>query len=606
MGEQLGAFLLSGDVGQEWKRLATGTQLEFYDWTNKAAPIRQKKRPTVEDMTFLRNPPSLRTYIDLPVDDKLRQLPWELARAPQPLVLKQHFPIIRYLAADGHVPREPDWDIRLLIIFTAQDLDSIKAVDEVRAIRLEVHDANRIIDIEQLRNPSLETMRRRIEEFRPHILHFIGHSTRAGLKVYDGEGKANVNWGPNEIDFALGNAGWAPVLAFLNACQTNSLDEQEAVWDVGQAFIRNGTQAFIGMQADVRGEMAGLCAGAFYHALASGLPIDAALASGRGRVAERKGLDRRDAYLPVLTVTLPPDQILRRKDVRVEPSDSLTDSLKFFVNRSEQRRRLLSAPESDRSPVIVVSGEGQIGKSSLLTWCTDGWLRRDFAVRYVNLAGCDDWLEVLRTIRDGHPTKRGPLHAPLDDNARSYFNWRLNNIANGIVRPEGTAPANERDLAGSLDRLSSAIPEVHIHVLEAFHEALLLMAKNRRLVLALDQFDAGDHGLSSAYFGFLRTHWLDKFVLTGSKVHVVLGLKDDNLVSLGLNISETEYEREAVGKFNDYTEHACELFVLSYGEEKLALFRQGLQWVPPGPISGAELKDLCDAFGLKIFRQRGS
>jgi hypothetical protein len=604
IGETLGAFLLSGDVGKSWSSLADTIQREDRAWSTKTKALEGRRRISDEEKQLLRNPPLLRTYLTLPDDKEIRGLPWELARNPAPLFLKRPVPFIRYREIPGgNVPVEREREIRLLVVIAAQNLDKIKSLEEVRSIRRATHEVNRVVHMEILKQPSREKLNDRLKGFRPHIFHFIGHANPQGLRIYDGDAKQIRTWGPIEIGQDLVTAGLAPELAFLNACETDSPADQDAVWDIGQAFIQNGTPAIIGMQAEVRGEMAGLFAGEFYRAIAAGTSIDVALTLGRLKVAERVLPETRDAYLPVLTVTTSPDEILRHQaEVDVESSDDLTEPLQHFVNRSEQRCRLLHEPDKEENPVIVVSGEDSIGKSSLLRWCTDGWLRRGFTVRYVNVAGCDDWLAVLRTIRDGQTRKRGPLHAPLDADARSYFNWRLDSLAKGVVRSEGQAPENEPDPGVTLEKLTAAVPDAHVHVLEAFHLALLRMVKRRPLVLVLDQFDAGDHGLARGYFDFIKIHWLDKFVLNAPGLNVVLGLKEKSLADFGLNVDAAHYYSEPVEKFSDSVELVRELFVLKYGDKRLPLVEQELQKVDEEELlSGADLEDYCQTLH-KLFK----
>src|SRR5215218_6307394 len=76
VGEKLGAFLLSADVGREWKKLASAAQRQFNQWSTKVDAIRAKRKPTDEERTLAPNRPYLRTYLDLPKDDNLRCVPW--------------------------------------------------------------------------------------------------------------------------------------------------------------------------------------------------------------------------------------------------------------------------------------------------------------------------------------------------------------------------------------------------------------------------------------------------------------------------------------------------------------------------------------------------
>ena len=579
IGEMLGKFLLGGQVGAKWDE-------------------KTREGPT-------------RTYLDVRPPE-LDGVPWELARRHATLFLEADSPFLQFRTAPARAIA-PEWGIRVLLVMAAKDeSDEIGSRDEITAIRTAIRLVNRIIDVDFLKWPSRDSLKERIEKYRPHILHLIGHGDAHGLQLYDGTENL-IPWGAVEVNSDLASWKWKPELVYLNTCRSASghsgLDQQTAQWDVAGRFLQKGCSAVIAMHADVRGSLAGVGAAAFYASLAEGATVDVALAAGRLAIAHRApgGQNAFDPYLPRLVVMRPVDEIARhRSRVQIEECPDVSAALKTFVDRDEERRQLVSLLESG-TRAVVITGDSEIGKSWLLQWCMDAWMRRSMEVRYVEIAGCDTWLDVLRSIRDRSPRKSGSVYQGLSAEARALLNWRLNALARGIADPPADSfTGSEQEDAGwaaLVDPQAAAI-DAHIKAMDALQAALHHEARGAPLVIVLDNFGAGDIGLGSPYFAVLRDHWVNNLVVRApSEIRVVLGLNPRQVKEYALEMLPDGFEPVLLKDFpsSQFTDLMLELLPLTYGHEfgekrdkVLNGLRQELVGYEPGKVlTGRALRDEC-------------
>jgi hypothetical protein len=581
IGEKLGRFLLAGRVGDEWEE-------------------RTRKAPS-------------RTYLDVRPPE-LDGVPWEFARRNATLFLKVDLPFVQFRRAP---PRDiaAEWEIRVLLVVAAKDENhEIGIRDEITTIRSAIRLVNRIIDVDTLRWPSRDALKERIEIYRPHILHIMGHGDNQGLQLYSAAGI--IPWGAVEIDADLASWKWKPELVYLDTCRSaagsSGLSQQTAQWSVAGRFLHGGCSAVIAMHADVRGSLAGVGAAAFYAALADGATLDIALAAGRLAIAHRApgGQNAFDPYLPRLVVTRPVEAIVRHlSEVKIDECPDVTAALKTFVDRDDERRQLLSLLASG-TRAVVVTGDSEIGKSWLLQWCMDAWLRRRMEVRYVEIAGCITWLDVLCAIRDRNSKKTGSMHQGLSAEARALLNWRLNALAGGSADPNPDSfTGSEQENAGWTKALvdpQSAAIDAHIKAMDALQAALLREAGNRDLVLVLDNFGGGDIGLASPYFAVLRDHWINNLVVRGpSRIRVVVGVNPRQQKEYGLGLLPDGFEFVYLKEFasSNFIDLMLELLPLTYGHEfgekrdkVLAGLRKDLAEYDPeiAQFTGRTLSEQCE------------
>lgn len=574
---QLGALLLPGAVGQAWKARIRLAEQRLQNWTIEGEALALDSDARRE---WAGRRPGCRTYLQIEAGS-LAGVPWELARVGGTIFIKASMPVVRYVA----VPQvrnvtAPGWQVRVLVVVAAEDPTAIEADVEVVAIKRALRPLDRIYDVDVLRNPTRNALTQRLTTFKPHVLHVIGHGTGDSLQLFDGA--SNVAWGETAIANDIGAATWIPDVAYLNACRSQGGGDTATAADVARqdgivrVLFEQGVMAVVAMQADVRGESAARCASTFYAALLSGEPIDMACAHGRAAIARAVPAqeDGREPYVPVLTLAARADEILRHRAViDLQQVPIVSPRLQLFVDRFEDRRQIVRAIDEPRN-AIILQGSADIGKSWLLAWTIDLFLRRRHHVRYLELGACTDWLHVLRSLRDGnrqHPGIQSPLGALLDDS----FNWRLSHLARGIVSPPDMPAGPAPDDAGTLDALQqagNAAPDFEERVCRAFHDALELTA-DRPLVLVFDQLEAGDHGLSADQFRLLREHWLDPLVARGDgRVRLVLGARSDRLRDYGLDQLPLEYRAINVAPFSqrDLRQLVEELIELRIDTDALA------------------------------------
>jgi hypothetical protein len=567
-----------------------------------------------------------RTYLDVQPAE-LKDFPWEFARfGGVPLFHDQERPFS--VVRQGQlIDRDPEWGIRVLAVVAAKDdNDAIQVWRELYAIRNAIREANRIIDLKPLFYPSRTKLQTEVERYRPHVLHLIGHGDNNGLLLFDGTGYRP--WTHVQVRIDVGAWNWKPELVYLNTCrsiggQPLNPAEQESQYTVVDRFLERGVVAVISMQADVQGDLAGACAGQFYKHIALGEEIDSALARGRILIAQTvEGAEASiDSYLPKLVVTAPFEKILHyQAQANLPDCPEIKKELAEFVDREEQRRDMVRLLEAGTS-VVLIQGAPDVGKSWLLRWCIDAWRRRKMDIRYVPINGCHTWLDVVLAIRDGNAVyANNPVGVTrgLGARQRAALNWRLNNFARGIVDP----PSNEftgnevedRELTKQLLDPKPAVIDPHIHSMDALHAVLQEEARQsaqavglseRPLVIVLDNFVAGDQGLTEGHFAVLQKHWLDTYVAPGtSSIRGVLGLTTNQVTDYNLETLPAGYCEVNLGFFRreDFPDTILDLMPLLHDlgndrEKALNWVRKEIEGYDPeieGPVNGPELRTHCD------------
>jgi hypothetical protein len=334
-------------------------------------------------------------------------------------------------------------------------------------------------------------------DLRPHVFHFIGHAN-----MLPGTG-AVLQFGSNATAWTLSAQqilnilpGWTGRLAILNACRTAegpATDSHEASANLVEAFRARRFRAVIGMQADIRSEMAAMLSRPFYEALGTGIPLDQSLARARSALAT-SGLERRDWALPSLTLNTDPAQVivLDAPVPAVPLQASEFSKSAAFVGQGPERRSLWMGVdpelfESKPDGLTLVAGVSQIGKTWLIYQTL--WLcaLRGRNVRYVNLTPEPnkslDFLGVLRRIRDGGDGS--PLQAALPRDAFDKFNHQLNFLAIGKepspLEPPTTPVRDKRK------PFKAGVEFGVERIYDGFVAALIAAAGDEPLVIALDQ-----------------------------------------------------------------------------------------------------------------------
>jgi hypothetical protein len=386
IGRYLYGLVARGDVGTEWERLA-----------------RERGGP--------------RLLLDIR-PEKLRYLPWELMRGRSPIPLFQNAakPGFRAQGPPGTAERPCSPTLRILVVLGVDPANNtIGAGEELDAIMEAFSPYWGFVDEDVLDRPSPDVLRSHLQDPpRPHILHFIGHgfagSNGGELEIEPRDNEPAWAWTVEDIGVDL--AEWQPRLVFVNACRSSSISDQEGVWQVGDVFAELQVPAVIGMQGDIQGAAAADFARGVYKALADGEPIDVAVT--QGRVAIGGSRLKRDPWLPSLTLSVRPDEVLPKRYAVTEDERRLIEQrtafarITYFVDRKPERRRLwrgVGAEDGDgqgarAATAIVVTGDEKVGKSELVKWCVGLNALRGANVGYVDLreVGALDFVGMLGAI----------------------------------------------------------------------------------------------------------------------------------------------------------------------------------------------------------------
>jgi hypothetical protein len=425
---------------------------------------------------------------------ELRALPWELMRAgdsPLPLFVDEGNPCARVHRLDGaHLSRNGDETLEcspllkvLIVVGAKPDDEDVQATREVEGVCDGLSSMWGFVDVEILDLPTLQQLEDRYTEFRPHILHFVGHGREpqagGGLIVAGRQGADGWTWTPAAIAAVL--AAWRPRLALLNACRSATRRGLEGAWQVADALLEADVPAVLAMHGNIRGDTAAAFASALYKALASEQPLDVAVVKARRAIGQNLNADysHRDLWLPCLWLSALPERILpRRCGVRQETQrlierDVAFASMQRFVNRAHERRRLWRGLEDGESQqrsgvALAVTGSPNVGKSALVKWALGLAALRGVNVAYVDLERTAkiDFVDVLMAIEAA--LRSSPHHGEAN-------------------RPRFERFAALRASLPATSRQQANLPEDIVEQLfDVFKQALVAAADGGDVLLALD------------------------------------------------------------------------------------------------------------------------
>ena len=240
---------------------------------------------------------SLRLQLRL-LDPPVAELPWECLYNPLAklwLSANPLTPLSRYVDAQVPPPLEMQPPLKLLIV-TAEPakLPPVNARDEVEAVREALSPLLRdeIIEARVLNHATRHLLSRAVAEYRPHLLHFVGHGQRvhniSGLVLETKSGGEELLHVDTLCEL-LQQAGHLRV-AVLNACETSG---------AALALAKSGIAA-IGMQDKISSQAAIPFCRSFYEGVASSVPLDVAANRARFNVRLDCGGHRPDWCLPAL------------------------------------------------------------------------------------------------------------------------------------------------------------------------------------------------------------------------------------------------------------------------------------------------------------------
>lgn len=221
---------------------------------------------------------------------ELESLPWEFLYYPDEksfLATDTEFVLSRYMPEPGEeitdtlAPEQSPLRI-LVVVSQPQELDPVIATPVKEEIQKLKDTAEVLID--ELENPTMDQWGDRLQKFKPHIVHWIGHGQvnqrkQGEVAFVDENGK--LVWWPDMV-FAekFKQVHSIPRLVVLQMCETAKV-KSAGFAGVAPWLIQFQVPAVVAMQYPIRQDAAISFSKAFYKALADGKDVDDAFQHAR-------------------------------------------------------------------------------------------------------------------------------------------------------------------------------------------------------------------------------------------------------------------------------------------------------------------------------------
>ncbi len=255
-----------------------------------------------------------RLRIQLSFEEKaadLASIPWEYLYEPDYYFLATNVNLVlsRYIPlATGRQTLAPGEGTLHILLVVSKPLDLGPVVSDGVIEPIQKLEEIYPIKIDLLNKPTIDIFLDKIEEAKPHILHFIGHGR---FNKADGNGEIAL------LDYDERSARWVkddefadyfvhmhsiPRLVFLHLCEGGAIDFSAGYAGLAPQLVRAGVQAVVAMQYPISNDAAIIFSQAFYRELAKGEPVDIAVQNGRWRITTRipDAYDSRVFGTPVL------------------------------------------------------------------------------------------------------------------------------------------------------------------------------------------------------------------------------------------------------------------------------------------------------------------
>jgi tetratricopeptide (TPR) repeat protein len=228
-----------------------------------------------------------------------------------------------------------------------------------------------------------------ISSFRPHVVHLTGHGLTQETTAYFA---FEDEWGATDERSAceLGQlfAASGVQCVFLRARHAGKASTQGALGGLARELLAAGVPLVIGWTASILDEVATQVAGSFYGTVSRGAGVDHALSAARQtarKICEARGDP--SWSLPVLYARTCQSRLF--DTTRTEPGQLPTLTLQalpgieagytpHFIGRRRELQRLLPALRTGELQIVLLTGLGGAGKSTLATRLarkleTEGW-----------------------------------------------------------------------------------------------------------------------------------------------------------------------------------------------------------------------------------------
>ncbi len=234
---------------------------------------------------------------------KLALLPWEFLYDPDSgeyLCFSSSTPLVRYVDLRRPIEQLPVTPpLRILgMVASPTDLPQLDVEHEKRLVEeaIKVLQGKGLVELTWLEEQTWSALQEAMWGGPWHIFHFVGHGD---FEPNSGEGRvafSNETTGYQEVLAARHLARLLDDhhdlrLAFLNSCEGAKGSEGDPFSGTAATLVRRGVPAVLAMQYQITDKAAIAFSRAFYHAVANGLPVDAAVAAARTAVSINNTLE---------------------------------------------------------------------------------------------------------------------------------------------------------------------------------------------------------------------------------------------------------------------------------------------------------------------------
>ena len=301
----------------------------------------------------------LRVRMRLSKAPELVNLPWEYlyeSSTGQFLALSKDTPVVRYVdlpvEARSLAVKPP---VRMLVVISSpKDLAKLDIDREWKKLQdgLARLTATGLVVLNRLEKPSFASLLKAVDRTEYHILHFVGHGQfdkdhREGMLMFEDQEGNSEPITAQALGVLVHDAS-SLRLAVLNSCEGALADSTDMLSGTAQTLIQQGIPAVIAMQSEISEGSAQVFSETFYEALATGAPVDAALASARkvlfGALSAEWGA-------PVLYMRSPDGQLFEAGRLTVELNLSDADQAiarKDWKSATEKLNKVLAINSSDK------------------------------------------------------------------------------------------------------------------------------------------------------------------------------------------------------------------------------------------------------------------
>lgn len=334
-------------------------------------------------------------HLELCLDDVpyISALPWEFMRAPQTTRwtadnLGTHPNVVLSRRRPLWVPPSSvilDDFLRILLIVSKpkdQKLGEVvyKEVEEALLKLVTLDSLPSKLSLEVLDEATAKLISNKLENYRPHIIHFIGHGRlhqkKAQLALVNDFG--GTDWRSDEQISEL-LQGYEPRIMFLQACESAKQSSVDALVGVASQIIQRRVPIVIAMQYQVPNFVAVTLVEEFYCRLAKLEPVDTSLQKSRFHL-RNKFPGKHYFAIPVLFMGINDGQIFNQLAPHEEaaspvisagqPPFSSTimpppDPPDLYVGRQTDIDILIDELTHEEGRIVAICGTSGVGKSTL-------------------------------------------------------------------------------------------------------------------------------------------------------------------------------------------------------------------------------------------------